>query len=146
MSHEFLSAHNNVRVRNGAKPLKWDRKLALYARRWAKKRKSDCTLMHSYGPYGENLFWGGRNDWTPTEVVEKWVEEYKFFNAEKNECQQGQMCGHYTQVLWRDTLRLGCGKARCNDGGVYFVCTYDPPGNIDNEGPFGGSNDAAPED
>jgi hypothetical protein len=34
-----------------------------------------------------------------------------------------------TQVVWRESVRLGCGTASCNDGGVIWVCNYDPPGN-----------------
>ncbi|GAV64996.1 CAP domain-containing protein [Cephalotus follicularis] len=137
LSRQFLTAHNFVRLKHGELPLMWDRRLARYARRWAQARESDCDLIHSNGPYGENLFWGGNDDWTPYEIVEKWAEEDRFFNVGNNLCQEGRMCGHFTQVVWRDTVRVGCGKALCNGGGVFVICSYDPPGNYENESPFG---------
>ncbi|RRT59558.1 hypothetical protein B296_00013022 [Ensete ventricosum] len=41
-------------------------------------RVADCQLVHSGGPYGENLFWGTGRDFTLTDAV----------------------CRHYKQVVW----------------------------------------------
>jgi len=38
------------------------------------------------------------------------------------------VCGHYTQIVWRDTKQVGCGVARDNRREIW-VCNYDPPGN-----------------
>ncbi len=36
--------------------------------------------------------------------------------------------GHFTQMVWRSTQRIGCGvQPRCS-GGNFLVCHYDPPG------------------
>lgn len=40
-------------------------------------------------------------------------------------------CGHYTQVVWANTKRVGCAAAECRNGGTFVVCSYDPPGNMD---------------
>jgi len=32
--------------------------------------------------------------------------------------------GHFTQMVWQDTQRLGCGVS-----GSFLTCRYDPPGN-----------------
>ncbi len=58
-----------------------------------------------------------------------------------NSCAAGKQCGHYTQLVWRDTERVGCGVANCNnvDGfgaGNLWVCNYDPPGNYVGERPY----------
>ena len=45
------------------------------------------------------------------------------------------MCGHYTQVVWRKSLRVGCGMATCGATEVW-VCNYDPAGNWDGERPY----------
>jgi hypothetical protein len=37
--------------------------------------------------------------------------------------------GHFTQLVWVGTQRLGCGVAQCADMDVW-VCRYDPPGNV----------------
>ena len=36
--------------------------------------------------------------------------------------------GHFTQVVWRNTKRVGCALSR-KDKHVIVVCKYDPPGN-----------------
>ncbi|XVF55372.1 hypothetical protein PTKIN_Ptkin06aG0031800 [Pterospermum kingtungense] len=135
---DFVSAHNMVRLAQGHEPLKWNYTLAYYAKQWAKKRVNDCKLIHSYGPYGENLFWGGKPDWTPHAVVKSWVEEKAFYDPNSNKCKDGEMCGHYTQVIWKNTASVGCARVRCNNNkGLYVICNYDPPGNYINEHPFG---------
>lgn len=136
-SKQFLSAHNKVRKMYDEPPLKWNKKLTRYARRWAAKRAFDCRMVHSYGPYGENLFWAKHDHWTPSEAVKSWVEEKKYYDPRKKSCAQGHMCGHYTQVVWKETKRLGCARTKCKNGGLYVMCVYDPPGNYVNESPFG---------
>jgi hypothetical protein len=37
--------------------------------------------------------------------------------------------GHYSQIVWRDTKSLGCGLAT-GEGIDYFVCQYEPAGNV----------------
>ncbi|RZS27007.1 hypothetical protein BHM03_00060437, partial [Ensete ventricosum] len=63
MVREFLHAHNQVRAVAGEKPFAWDNNLARYAQNWSETRRSDCTIVHSMGPYGENMFWGSGWDW-----------------------------------------------------------------------------------
>ena len=38
--------------------------------------------------------------------------------------------GHFTQVIWKSSSRLGVGYARSRGGTVYVVANYDPPGNF----------------
>ncbi|EOY07664.1 CAP, putative [Theobroma cacao] len=135
---EAVSAHNAARVTIGQTPMVWNYTLAYFAKQWAKKRLNDCKLIHSYGPYGENLFWGGKSHWTPSEVVKFWVEEKAYYDPKSNTCATGQMCGHYTQIVWKDSVRVGCARINCYNGkGMYVICSYDPPGNYINEHPFG---------
>ncbi|XVE73713.1 hypothetical protein DITRI_Ditri11bG0140700 [Diplodiscus trichospermus] len=133
---EFLDAHNKARAHLGEQLFVWDEKLATYARSWAKQRISDCKMIHSYGPYGENIFWGGRDHWTPKDAVKAWVKEHKFYDRKTNACLPGKLCGHYTQIVWRDSVRVGCARVKCSNGGIFIMCNYDPPGNYVNENPF----------
>ena len=45
------------------------------------------------------------------------------------------MCGHYTQIVWETTQKVGCAKIQC-DGFDLWVCNYDPPGNWVGEKPY----------
>ncbi|KAF6173045.1 hypothetical protein GIB67_006421 [Kingdonia uniflora] len=134
---EFLHEHNKVRRKNGEPLLTWDRTLARYARRWAAKRVANCDMVHSNGPYGENVYWG--SDYTrhsAADAVRAWAGETRHFNAHSNSCAPNQLCGHYTQIVWASSKRIGCARVKCNNGGVYIMCSYDPRGNIIDVNPF----------
>ncbi|KAF8689846.1 hypothetical protein HU200_041477 [Digitaria exilis] len=74
LASAFLDPHNAARRAVGVGPLRWDERLAAYARRYAAARSGDCALAHSHGPYGENLFRGsGGAGWTPADVVGAWA-------------------------------------------------------------------------
>ncbi|XP_010539449.1 PREDICTED: pathogenesis-related protein PR-1-like [Tarenaya hassleriana] len=137
LAQQFLEPQNAVRAQLGLQPMVWDGQLEGYATWWANQRRYDCALTHSTGPYGENLFWGSGSDWTPAQAVQTWTVEGKFYNYYDNSCGGGEMCGHYTQIVWRDTKRLGCARVVCDNGlGVFITCNYDPPGNYIGEKPY----------
>ena len=134
---QFLGPQNAVRAPLRVRPLVWDSKLERYARSYANQRRYDCALVHSNGPYGENIFWGSGTGWTPLQAVAAWVDERKWYRYVSNSCAGGQVCGHYTQIVWKDTRRVGCAKVTCVDGkGVFMICNYDPPGNYYGEKPY----------
>jgi len=124
----FLVPHNQARNAVGVGRLQWDRKLANYARNYARQRRGDCLLQHSDSPFGENIFWGSGNSWTPLQAVAAWIDEKKWFDYAKNIC-TGPDCTHYTQVVWRTTTNVGCAKIKCNSGDTFITCNYYPPGN-----------------
>lgn len=138
IAKEFLDLHNFARRHARLPPFVWDVKLEEYARDYANQRANsgDCrTLVHSMGPYGENLFWGRGSNWKPKDAVKKWIKEHRFYDQDANTCRIGKVCGHYTQVVWRDTIRLGCAVAICPNDDTLTVCSYDPPGNYLGEKP-----------
>ncbi|XAR66673.1 hypothetical protein NMG60_11012979 [Bertholletia excelsa] len=129
--NQFLAPQNAARSALRLRPLIWDQRLARYARRYANQRRLDCALRHSDGPYGENIFWGSGFGWTPAQAAAAWVSERKWYDYGSNSCEGGQECGHYTQVVWRSTRRVGCARVTCFGGrGVFMTCNYDPPGTI----------------
>jgi uncharacterized protein YkwD len=123
----WVDAHNRLRARHCAAALTWSAKLAEVAQRWAQAlRDRGCQFGHSGGNYGENLAAGTKGTLDPGSVVKMWYDEisqYRFpdggFSMET---------GHFTQVVWRGTQRVGCGHSRCKGMDIY-VCEYDPPGN-----------------
>ncbi|KAL8114065.1 hypothetical protein AgCh_021085 [Apium graveolens] len=139
VAKEFLHLHNLARRHARLPPFVWDPKLEEYAKQYGLKRKNsgDCsTLVHSMGPYGENLFWGKGSGWKPKDAVKRWVKEHRFYDQETNECKPGKMCGHYTQVVWRDTISVGCAVEICPNNDTLTICSYDPPGNYLGEKPM----------
>ncbi|CAL4885681.1 unnamed protein product [Urochloa decumbens] len=129
LRYQFLSQQNAARASMGLPPLVWDERVASYARWYAQSRRGDCALVHSSGPYGENLFWGSGTGWAPAQAVGAWLSERPRYDYWSNSC-YGGMCGHYTQIVWRNTRRVGCAMVTCYNGrGTFITCNYDPPGN-----------------
>ncbi|CAL5067213.1 unnamed protein product [Urochloa decumbens] len=89
--------------------------------------------------YGENILVGGAGyDWSASDAVGYWVAERHWYDHGSNSCSapEGESCGHYTQVVWRDSVTIGCARAVCSDGSVFFTCNYSPPGNYIGESPY----------
>ncbi|KAI3972280.1 hypothetical protein MKW92_011695 [Papaver armeniacum] len=139
-SLQYLFAHNWIRAQKWEMPLIWDSQLEKYARLWAIQRQSDCSLQHSFpeGNFklGENIYRGSSTSWEPTDAVNAWAGEEKFYSYASNTCQADKECGHYTQIVWRNTRRIGCARVECDDGDVFMNCNYGPPGNIIGERPY----------
>ncbi|GKV24298.1 hypothetical protein SLEP1_g33925 [Rubroshorea leprosula] len=131
----LINAHNSARAAVGVGPMTWDPTLAAYAQNYLNKHIGDCKMVHSGGPYGENLAWSS-GDLTGVAAVQMWVNEKADYNYQSNSCAAGKVCGHYTQVVWRKSVRLGCAKVRCNNGGTLISCNYDPRGNISGQRPY----------
>ena len=135
---DYLNAHNAARSQVGVPPLTWDNNVAAFAQNYANQRKGDCQLIHSGrdgGRYGENLAWSS-GDMSGSDAVKMWVDEKADYNYNSNTCAAGKQCGHYTQVVWRNSLRVGCAKVRCNNGGTFIGCNYAPPGNYVGQKPY----------
>ncbi len=127
----LLAAHNRVRAKHCAPPLAWSADLARTARRWADKlRASGCSLEHSRGAYGENLAAATPGSLANEDVVELWYAERERYRFDRPGFRS--TTGHFTQVVWRGTKRVGCGVASC-DAMQVWVCNYDPPGNVEGQ-------------
>ncbi len=123
----MLRAHNEYRARHCAPPLSWSKELAEVAQGWADTLKFNrCAFEHSTSRYGENLAFFMPST-TGDRAVRGWYDEVSEYDFGRPRF--GMNTGHFTQVVWRETRRLGCGLAECN-GGQIWVCNYDPPGNV----------------
>ena len=136
LAREVTAAHNLVRNRLGIAPLAWSGELAQVAQDWAHRLVQTGTFEHRRNlEYGENIFeiWGATPYSQPDAVVRAWASESASYRYETNTC-TGR-CGHYTQIIWRQTKEVGCGVARDSKREVW-VCNYAPYGNIIGEKPY----------
>lgn len=134
LADSMLAAHNSIRRSVGVPPLVWSDRLADFAQEWADYLATHRQFSHRRNsPYGENLFeiTGARA--SPVEVVNDWASESRNYQYRSNGCRG--VCGHYTQIVWRDTRRVGCAAARSGRTEVW-VCNYDPPGNFIGRRPY----------
>lgn len=135
LAEQMLAAHNAERAKVKTRPLVWSDKLAKNAQEWANTLAARHVLVHQKkSKYGENLFEMDGAKATPEEVVKRWASEVVDYDYKTNKCRTGQ-CGHYTQVIWRDTKELGCAVSRMGSR-VVWVCEYNPPGNYVGERPY----------
>ncbi|MEP2275091.1 MAG: pathogenesis-related family 1 protein [Reichenbachiella sp.] len=132
---EILVAHNSYRSDVGISNITWSEEIATSAQAWADELASNCEFKHSGGEYGENIWAGTEGAFEPTDVVNSWGSEITDYNYESNTCATDKDCGHYTQIVWKNTTQVGCGVATC-DGLDIWVCQYDPPGNFIGEQPY----------
>jgi hypothetical protein len=134
----ILAAHNAERMRVGVPPLQWDQRLAVSAAAYGPTLAALGRLKHSpkaQRPGERENLWMGQHGWfSPEQMVGGWIEERRLYRPGifPNVSSTGDWydVGHYTQVIWRTTTRVGCAlqQTRTND---YLICRYSPPGNID---------------
>ena len=152
----IINSHNQVRAEHNVQPLTWSDSLAQYAQQWVNHlaETQNCEMIHrpNYNGgkfqqiYGENLFWASaielaagqkqQQQFTPTEVVKAWAEEEQFYDYQSNQCQAGEDCGHYTQMVWHESQQVGCAIAVCADKSQIWACNYYPRGNYIGERPY----------
>ncbi|XP_021776182.1 basic form of pathogenesis-related protein 1-like [Chenopodium quinoa] len=133
---DYLDAHNAARAEVGVVNIEWDSTLASYARRYALSRVDDCALLRSNGPYGENLAVSSNPLFTGTDAVELWLQQKVDYDYSSNTCAIGADCLTYTQLVWHDSVNVGCARVQCVNGWIFVMCSYNPPGNIIGQRPF----------
>ena len=133
-AEQILAAHNKMRKSVGVSPLAWSDELQRFAQQWASTLISNGEFSHSRNrQYGQNLFEISDGSATAEDVVSAWAAESKNYDRKSNTC--SGTCGHYTQIVWRDTKLLGCAFAR-NRSREVWVCDYEPYGNIIGQRPY----------
>ncbi|NEO34133.1 MAG: hypothetical protein F6K36_27755 [Symploca sp. SIO3C6] len=132
---EILNVHNQLREEVGVPSLRWSDQLASYAQDWANQLSQENGIRHRNSgsmEVGENIAAGS----SVTQMLDLWSKEKDNYNHSRNTCRQGQNCGHYTQMVWKNTTEIGCGVASHRIYGNVMVCDYSPPGNYIGERPY----------
>jgi hypothetical protein len=144
LDERLLAAHNRERSAAGIPPLAWDPALAAEAASWGGELAASGEFEHDpdtggEDPQGENLWAGTRGAYAPEEMVGGWIEEKRYFRPGRfpDNSLTGDFAdvGHYTQLMWRETGRVGCALAEGAEEEV-LVCRYRTAGNVVGERPF----------
>lgn len=147
----IVDTHNAYRSDSAVKAqnLVWDSTLASGAQTWADNLAATKTFAHSDPSsrqgLGENIARATAGSRTPAQMADMWGTQEKpnfkpgiFPNVTlyPGSTDPNKQVGHYTQVIWGATTKVGCGFA--SDGtNDYLVCRYSPQGNISGVGvPF----------
>lgn len=122
-----LDRHNTYRARHGAQALRWDSALEGTASAYA--RRCNCNPLRHSGRHGENLGVGFASE---EAAVDFWYNENSAYDYANPDMSNFHAWGHFSQVVWLGSQRLGCASARCDCGGwrSNFVCHYAPAGNV----------------
>ncbi|CAO1602242.1 hypothetical protein XANCAGTX0491_005868 [Xanthoria calcicola] len=158
-----LEHHNIHRANHSASALAWDDTLAQYAEQVAKSCVYDHDRTPGGGGYGQNIAAG-----TPARQVasiltnafyNNELELYPGFGTDSPDMSNFHAWGHFSQMVWGSTTKVGCYSYNCNPAGkmeldcnpatgqsylgktgcgtsgsgmypVFTVCNYSPPGNF----------------
>ena len=143
LEERLLAAHNRERAALGIEPLAWDPELASHAAAWGEQIAESDVLQHAPQdgdePQGENLWAGSSGAYTLEAMVGEWAVEKAAFRPgrfpEISRTGHWKDVGHYTQMVWRETDRVGCAVAEGADFD-YLVCRYRTAGNVIGQAPF----------
>uniref|UniRef100_A0A0N5BBB1 SCP domain-containing protein n=1 Tax=Strongyloides papillosus TaxID=174720 RepID=A0A0N5BBB1_STREA len=128
--YRALKEHNEYRAKHGVGSLTYDPNLEKKAEAYAKELSNYIQLRHDprndVDKTGENI--GMTYKQSVNTMVRNWYEEVKKYDFKRIAYQSG--CGHMTQIIWKSTLRVGCGIYELNAYKIFVVCKYSPRGNI----------------
>ncbi|NWR05460.1 GLIP1 protein, partial [Paradoxornis webbianus] len=145
---DCVRAHNTFRSKvnppaSNMFRMSWDAALAKTAKAWAKK----CIFDHNtylkmpgkthptFPLVGENIWTGTASIFSVNAALKSWFNEVSSYDFSTNRCTY--ICGHYTQVVWAESYKVGCAVHFCNTvenfpgmvNAAHFVCNYGPAGN-----------------
>ncbi|XP_023511684.1 basic form of pathogenesis-related protein 1-like [Cucurbita pepo subsp. pepo] len=119
---DFVDAHNAIRAENGVGPVSWNTTLATFALDYAKTRIATCELEHSSGPYAENIAEAYEKS-TAELIVKLWASEKEFYDPITKKCVKEE-CGHFLNIVAKDTTSIGCAEVKCDNNFIFTICDY----------------------
>ncbi|XP_003474804.3 cysteine-rich secretory protein 3 [Cavia porcellus] len=139
VQEEIVNKHNELRRAVSPKAsdmlkMEWYAAAAEKAQDWA----NHCKYSHSEKEFrkpnvscGENLLRSNIPlSWSS--AIQMWYSESEDFIFNVGPKTPTAVIGHYTQVVWYSTFRVGCGIAYCPNFSLkyFMVCHYCPGGNF----------------
>lgn len=133
----IVNLHNQLR-KNVQPPasdmllMTWSDEVAANAQAWVDK----CILAHGEArtrmlngyELGENLFYSS-TPFSWRAVISDWyneVQNYQYPSGSTNR----RSIGHYTQVIWNSSFKVGCGMTLCPNNIYFYGCHYYRAGNF----------------
>lgn len=140
--NEILAFHNNIRsevspAATDMVKMTWDHNLADLAQRWVNR----CQRGHDenfnrylYGIFTVGQNWDGRSSPSWHNAMQAWANE----KAHWTYANGGSGTGHYTQMIWAQSYKVGCAMAHCPSSSYHYqyVCNYGPGGNTHGHKPY----------
>lgn len=139
---------NALRAKHGAGPLVWDTALATAAAETSRSNAAVKSFQHGNlevnvdgkGPVrvGQNLFAETSSGKLPApesvnqNAVDAWAAEAAKYNY--NTPGFSNDTGHFTQLVWKNTSRIGCGGSY-SQGSSFVTCDFYPAGNVQGQFP-----------
>ena len=135
---EILGRHNFYRAKHQVGNLVRESGIETIAQAYSDKLLSTGRLTHSSNEYnsqqlGENLYVGYNVGSIGTAAVDVWYAEN--INYDYNNPGFYSNTGHFTQVVWKGSKKLGCGVSCDSKSKCYVCCNYLPAGNYLNQFP-----------
>jgi hypothetical protein len=150
----FVTAHNQARSgpldpppSPALPPVSWDGVLADSVYNYALRcqgangllshnanRSEDYQALGGSGYVGENIY-GTSGAATPAGAVALWMSEASSYDYNSGSFGSA---GHYTQIVWRASVRIGCAIVDCPALTYHntVICDYAPGGNITGQKPY----------
>lgn len=165
----FAALYGNLAIATDMKRLQWDSKLEEVAQAWANQCRwqhngNRASQYNSLNPtdveggpllapesVGENLAYKGSTNVAVADLqyavdgYDAWVTEGRDYSLGllnvSDHC-DAEACGHFTQLIWANTYKVGCAINACpantlaSVATTYFVCDYASAGNYVGQNPY----------
>jgi len=138
INEDMLKQHNDYRAKHNAGPLSIDQNLMAKAQDWADNLAARDAFEHTDSAdltlnnvcVGENIYMSSGGEDSAIDATRSWYCEVDDYYGTINKWQSSPAIGHFTQVVWKDSQRVGFGIATGSDGMTRVVAQYQPCGNM----------------
>ncbi|XP_076820123.1 uncharacterized protein LOC143465620 [Clavelina lepadiformis] len=142
---EIVEKHNQLRSTLHSSDMRfmtWDDELAQISADYGTKCQFSHNQEGSHSKFknsiGENIYVAKSPPQTfdVSRAIQLWFDEKAEFDYKALTCTPGAKCGHYTQIAWAKTYKVGCSLTMCDEVTGFhkdshlFICNYSPAGNV----------------
>ena len=127
---DILTNHNMHRKEHQVDNLERDAGIESVAQQYSEYLSSIDQMKHSDNGYGENLFYcyhSAKICVTGEFASQEWYNEVSDYDFDNPGFKSGT--GHFTQLVWKGSKKIGCGAACNSKNKCYVTCNYYPAGN-----------------